>query len=114
LAQHLPDISDREDAKKAPDTRTNLKLGPSVFVELRYFIDRHLRLLGQELCSFEVALVLFRCELAGEKGQKKLLQLLLLADVKRLVLMNQQHGVCEGIAHRLLPFRSLRDGVSLE
>jgi hypothetical protein len=49
LTQHFPDISDGENAKKAPDTRTNLKLGPCVFVELRHFINRHLRLLGQEL-----------------------------------------------------------------
>jgi hypothetical protein len=27
LTQHFPDIPDRENAKKAPDTRTNLKLG---------------------------------------------------------------------------------------
>ena len=50
------------------------------------------------LCSFEVALVLFGCELAREEGEKQLLQPLLLAEITRLALMNQQHGVGEGIA----------------
>jgi hypothetical protein len=50
------------------------------------------------LCSFEAALVLFGCEFAREEGEKQLLQLLLLAEITRLTLMNQQHGVCEGIA----------------
>ena len=50
------------------------------------------------LCSFEAALVLFGCELAREEGEKQLLQLLLLAEITRLALMNQQQGVGEGIA----------------
>jgi hypothetical protein len=33
------------------------------------------------LCSLEIVLVLFRCELAGEEGQKQLLQLVLLVGV---------------------------------
>jgi hypothetical protein len=61
------------------------------------------------LGSFEVALVLFGCELAREEGEKQLLQLLLLAEITRLTLMNQQHGVCEGIAQLgFLPFAIAR------
>ena len=49
LTQRFPHIPERENADKAPDARTNLELGPCVFVELRHFTDRRLRLPGQEL-----------------------------------------------------------------
>lgn len=49
LTQYFPDVSDGENSKKAPDTRTNLKLGSCGLIELRHFIDGHLRLPGQEL-----------------------------------------------------------------
>lgn len=49
LTQHFPDISDRENAEKAPEARTYLKLGACVLVELRHFTDWHLRFSGQEL-----------------------------------------------------------------
>ncbi len=48
--------------------------------------------------GFEATLVLFGCDLACEEGQKQLLQLLLLDEITCLTLMNQQHGVCEGVA----------------
>lgn len=47
--QHFADFSDGKNGKKASDARTNLKLGPFVFVEPCYFIDRHARFPGQEL-----------------------------------------------------------------
>ena len=47
--QHFSDFSDGKNGKKASEARTNRKLGPFVFVELCYFIDRHLRFLSQEL-----------------------------------------------------------------
>jgi hypothetical protein len=49
LTQHFPDFSNGENRKKAGNARTNRQLGPFVFVELRYFIDRHLRFQSQEL-----------------------------------------------------------------
>ena len=68
----------------------------------------------RSLCSFEVALVLLGCELAREEGEKQLLQLLLLAEITRLALMNQQQGVCEGIAQLGFLFSGSRDGPRLE
>src|ERR1043166_2482009 len=50
------------------------------------------------LCSCEATLVLFRRELAREEGEKQPLQLLLLDEATRLMLLNQQHGVGEGVA----------------
>ena len=47
--QHFSDLSDGKNGQKASEARTNLKLGPFSFVELCYFIDRHLRFLSQEL-----------------------------------------------------------------
>ncbi len=49
FTQRLADIAEGEDTKEAPDARANLELGVGVFVELRHFIDRHLRFLGQGL-----------------------------------------------------------------
>ena len=49
LAQQLADIADREDAEKALDARADLELGPRLVVELRDFIDRHLRFPGEVL-----------------------------------------------------------------
>ena len=47
--QRFSDVSDGKNGKKASDARTNLKPGSFVFIELCYFIDRHLRFLSQEL-----------------------------------------------------------------
>src|SRR5687767_8693831 len=43
FTQQPADIADREDAEKALDARTNLELRARVVVELRNFLDRHLR-----------------------------------------------------------------------
>jgi hypothetical protein len=48
LTQRLADIPEGEDAEEAPDARASLELGVGVFVELRHFIDRHLRFLGKD------------------------------------------------------------------
>lgn len=47
--QHFADFSDGENGKKASDAGTNRELGPFVFVEPCYFIDRHARFPSQEL-----------------------------------------------------------------
>ena len=49
LTQQPADIADRENADKALDARAGLELDPRVVVELRDFIDRHLRFPGKVL-----------------------------------------------------------------
>ena len=47
----------------------------------------------------QAALVLLGAKVPGKEGEKKLLQLALLIQVARLVLINQTDGECEGVGH---------------
>jgi hypothetical protein len=49
LTQDFSDFPKGKNRKKANEARTNLELGPFVFVESCYFIDRHARFPSQEL-----------------------------------------------------------------
>ena len=49
FTQRFSDLSESKNTKKSSDARTHLQVGQFVFVESRYFIDRHLRFLSQEL-----------------------------------------------------------------